>query len=174
MSELNNPGYEIPPELQNQVAITTLDKIYNWGRRSSVWPMMFGLACCAIEMICAATSRFDFARFGMEIMRASHLFCMPYAYEGFGIAILEAMAFGLPAIGCRDGAAGETISHGSNGFLLAADDLAGLAPLVVKELMEKIHSLSVSLGMTVLIVEQNVQASLEMVSTAYLKYCLRC
>ena len=68
----------------------------------------------------------------VEIMRASHLFCMPYAYEGFGIAILEAMAFGLPAIGCRDGAAGETISHGSNGFLLAPDDLAGLAPLVVQ------------------------------------------
>ena len=67
----------------------------------------------------------------VEILAGSHLFCMPYAYEGFGIAILEAMAFGLPAIGCRDGAADETISHGSNGFLLAADDLAGLAPLVV-------------------------------------------
>ncbi len=68
---LNAPGYEIPPEIQSQVSITTLDKIYNWGRRSSVWPMMFGLACCAIEMICAATSRFDFSRFGMEIMRPS-------------------------------------------------------------------------------------------------------
>ena len=69
--ELNNPGYDIPPEMQGQVAITTLDKIYNWGRRSSIWPLMFGLACCAIEMICTATSRFDFARFGMEIMRPS-------------------------------------------------------------------------------------------------------
>ncbi len=69
--DLNNPGYDIPPELMGQVAITTLDKIYNWGRRSSIWPMMFGLACCAIEMICTATSRFDFARFGMEIMRPS-------------------------------------------------------------------------------------------------------
>ena len=69
--ELNNPGYEIPVELKGQVAITTLDKIYNWGRRSSIWPLMFGLACCAIEMICTATSRFDFARFGMEIMRPS-------------------------------------------------------------------------------------------------------
>jgi NADH-quinone oxidoreductase subunit B len=69
--DLNNPGYEIPPEMQGQVTITTLDKIYNWGRRSSIWPMMFGLACCAIEMICTATSRFDFARFGMEIMRLS-------------------------------------------------------------------------------------------------------
>jgi glycosyltransferase involved in cell wall biosynthesis len=66
----------------------------------------------------------------VEIMRASHLFCMPYAYEGFGIALLEAMAFGMPAIGCREGAAAETISHGSNGFLLAPDDLDGLASLV--------------------------------------------
>jgi len=50
MSEApNTPGYEIPPEMQGQVAITTLDKIYNWGRRSSVWPLMMGIACCAIE-----------------------------------------------------------------------------------------------------------------------------
>jgi NADH-quinone oxidoreductase subunit B len=69
--DLNTPGYDIPPEVHGQVTITTLDKIYNWGRRSSVWPMMFGLACCAIEMIVTATSRFDFARFGMEIMRPS-------------------------------------------------------------------------------------------------------
>jgi NADH-quinone oxidoreductase subunit B len=66
---LNSPEYDIPPELQNQVAITTIDKIYNWGRRSSIWPMMFGLACCAIEMICTMASRFDLARFGMEVMR---------------------------------------------------------------------------------------------------------
>ncbi len=72
MSEaLNTQGYDIPPELQGQVAITTLDKIYNWGRRSSIWPMMFGLACCAIEMICTAASRYDLARFVMEVMRPS-------------------------------------------------------------------------------------------------------
>jgi NADH-quinone oxidoreductase subunit B len=69
--DVNTTGYDIPPELQGQVAITTLDKIYNWGRRSSIWPMMFGLACCAIEMICTAASRYDFARFGMEVMRPS-------------------------------------------------------------------------------------------------------
>lgn len=69
--EFSNPGYEIPPEMLGQVSITTLDKIYNWGRRSSIWPMFFGLACCGIEMICTAASRFDFARFGMEIMRPS-------------------------------------------------------------------------------------------------------
>jgi len=70
-NELSTPGYEIPPEIQGQVTITTLDKIYNWGRRASIWPMMFGLACCAIEMICTAASRFDLSRFGMEIMRPS-------------------------------------------------------------------------------------------------------
>ncbi len=70
-NELTSPGYEIPPEAQGTVAITTIDRIYNWGRRASVWPMMFGLACCAIEMICTAASRFDLSRFGMEIMRPS-------------------------------------------------------------------------------------------------------
>lgn len=69
--EMTTTKYDIPPELENQVAITTLDKIYNWGRRSSIWPMMFGLACCAIEMICTAASRYDFSRFGMEVMRPS-------------------------------------------------------------------------------------------------------
>jgi NADH-quinone oxidoreductase subunit B len=67
--ELNSPGYKIPEELENAVNITTLDRLYNWGRRSSVWPMMFGLACCAIEMIAAQASRYDMARFGMEVMR---------------------------------------------------------------------------------------------------------
>lgn len=68
---LSSSDYEIPPELKAQIAITSLDKIYNWGRSASVWPLMFGLACCAIEMICAAASRYDTARFGMEIMRPS-------------------------------------------------------------------------------------------------------
>lgn len=61
----------VPDELKNNVFITSLDKIYNWGRRNSVWPMVFGLACCAIEMICTAASRYDLSRFGMEVFRAS-------------------------------------------------------------------------------------------------------
>jgi NADH-quinone oxidoreductase subunit B len=61
----------VPPELKGIVTLTSLDRIYNWGRRNSVWPMLFGLACCAFEMICTAASRFDFSRFGMEVMRAS-------------------------------------------------------------------------------------------------------
>ncbi|MCC7359715.1 MAG: NADH-quinone oxidoreductase subunit NuoB [Anaerolineales bacterium] len=61
----------VPDEIQPNIFITTLDKIYNWSRRSSCWPMMFGLACCAIEMICTAASRYDLSRFGMEVMRPS-------------------------------------------------------------------------------------------------------
>jgi NADH-quinone oxidoreductase subunit B len=70
-NELSNPDIPVPGELQSSVTITSLDKIYNWGRRSSIWPMVFGLACCAIEMICTAASRFDIARFGMEVFRAT-------------------------------------------------------------------------------------------------------
>lgn len=69
--ELNSPGKNIPPELENAVALTTLDRIYNWSRRNSLWPMTFGLACCAFEMIATAAARFDFSRFGMEVMRPS-------------------------------------------------------------------------------------------------------
>ncbi len=67
--KLSLPEYNIPSEMENVVAVTTLDRLYNWGRRSSVWPLMFGLACCAIEMIAAQASRYDMARFGMEVMR---------------------------------------------------------------------------------------------------------
>lgn len=69
--ELSNNDNPVPEMLQGQIAITSLDKIYNWSRRSSVWPMVFGLACCAIEMIATAASRYDLARFGMEVFRAS-------------------------------------------------------------------------------------------------------
>lgn len=69
--ELNNAGVQIPQDLERQVTITTLDKVYNWSRKNSIWPMMFGLACCAIEMIATAASRYDFSRFGMEVMRPS-------------------------------------------------------------------------------------------------------
>src|SRR5512134_3879889 len=66
---LSLPQYDIPQDIQDAVTITTLDRLYNWGRRSSVWPLMFGLECCAIEMIVAQTARYDLARFGMEVMR---------------------------------------------------------------------------------------------------------
>lgn len=53
------------------VFVTTLEEIYNWGRRNSVWPLQFGLACCAIEMISATMARYDLARFGAEVFRPS-------------------------------------------------------------------------------------------------------
>jgi NADH-quinone oxidoreductase subunit B len=53
------------------ILLTTVEKAVNWSRKSSLWPVTFGLACCAIEMMCTAASRFDLARFGMEIFRAS-------------------------------------------------------------------------------------------------------
>ena len=56
---------------RNGILITTLESIYNWGRSNSVWPLQFGLACCAIEMVATAASRFDIARFGAEVFRAS-------------------------------------------------------------------------------------------------------
>ena len=58
-------------ELSRNIFLTTVDAAYDWGRRGSMWPVMFGLACCAIEMIGAATARYDLARFGMELFRAS-------------------------------------------------------------------------------------------------------
>lgn len=65
----------VPDELADNVLITNiakiLDPIYNWSRRNSLWPLGFGLACCAIEMICTAASRYDLSRFGMEVFRAS-------------------------------------------------------------------------------------------------------
>ncbi len=51
--------------------IRTVDHAYNWGRRYSIWPMGFGLACCAIEMIGASASRYDIARFGSELFRGT-------------------------------------------------------------------------------------------------------
>jgi NADH-quinone oxidoreductase subunit B len=63
---------ELKNELQKQgVVVTTLEELYNWGRKNSLWPLGFGLACCAIEMIAASMSRWDLARFGAEVFRPS-------------------------------------------------------------------------------------------------------
>jgi NADH-quinone oxidoreductase subunit B len=59
-------------ELSKQgIVTTTLEELYNWGRKNSVWPMTFGLACCAIEMIATTMARYDLARFGAEVFRPS-------------------------------------------------------------------------------------------------------
>jgi len=71
LRELHNPDIPVPEEMQNNVAVTHLSQLYNWSRSKSIWPLLFGLACCAIEMIATAASRYDLARFGAEVMRGS-------------------------------------------------------------------------------------------------------
>ena len=58
-------------EFGDSLLLTTLDKAINWARKNSIWPMTFGLACCAIEMMAMIGSRFDIARFGAEVARGS-------------------------------------------------------------------------------------------------------
>lgn len=53
------------------VVTTSLEKMVNWSRTGSMWPLLFGLACCAIEMMSAQASNYDLSRFGMELNRAS-------------------------------------------------------------------------------------------------------
>jgi NADH-quinone oxidoreductase subunit B len=62
---------QAPEELKRNVFLTTVDAVYNWGRVRSMWPMAFGLACCAIEFMAMMAARWDLSRFGMEIVRAS-------------------------------------------------------------------------------------------------------
>jgi NADH-quinone oxidoreductase subunit B len=62
---------EAGQEFGDSLLLTTVDKAINWARKNSIWPMTFGLACCAIEMMAMSASRFDIARFGAEVFRGS-------------------------------------------------------------------------------------------------------
>jgi NADH-quinone oxidoreductase subunit B len=73
---MNNGNLQMNPEprikpAHEGVILTTVEELYNWGRKNSLWPLQFGLACCAIEMIAASMARFDIARFGAEVFRPS-------------------------------------------------------------------------------------------------------
>ncbi len=65
------PVIERPDDLKGNLVVTSIDALVNWGRKSALWPVSFGLACCAFEMMASAMGRFDLARFGMEVFRAS-------------------------------------------------------------------------------------------------------
>ena len=66
---LTNAAYD--SKIEGNIIFTRLDAAINWMRKSSLWPMPMGLACCAIELMATASSRFDIARFGAEVMRFS-------------------------------------------------------------------------------------------------------
>jgi NADH-quinone oxidoreductase subunit B len=65
------PAIEVPEDLKGNLVVSSVDALVNWGRKSALWPVSFGLACCAFEMMATAMGRFDIARFGMEAFRAS-------------------------------------------------------------------------------------------------------
>ncbi len=60
---------------ERNLLVTSVDYVFNWARKSSLWPLTFGLACCAIEMIASSAARFDIARFGSEVFRPSPRQC---------------------------------------------------------------------------------------------------
>src|SRR3982075_3576540 len=73
MPEAHATAYD--SKIEGNVIFTRLDAAFNWVRKNSLWPMPMGLACCAIELMATAASRFDIARFGAEVMRFSPRQC---------------------------------------------------------------------------------------------------
>lgn len=65
------PNFAYDSKVEGNVIVTRADAAINWVRKNSLWPMPLGLACCAIELMATAASRFDIARFGAEVMRFS-------------------------------------------------------------------------------------------------------
>jgi len=71
VTESSQPIAAYDSKIEGNVIITQLDAAINWMRKNSLWPMPMGLACCAIELMATASSRFDISRFGAEVMRFS-------------------------------------------------------------------------------------------------------
>src|SRR5713226_2672387 len=69
--EVIDQSLHVPEDLRGQVMVVPLQGLVNWARKNSMWPVTFGLACCAIEYMAIQNPRFDLSRFGMEINRAS-------------------------------------------------------------------------------------------------------
>ncbi|MGQ0614882.1 MAG: NADH-quinone oxidoreductase subunit B, partial [Planctomycetaceae bacterium] len=65
------PPERFDPEVEQTILLTKAEWLIDWGRKSALWPLGFGLACCAIEMISTAMTRFDISRFGAEVFRAT-------------------------------------------------------------------------------------------------------
>ncbi len=68
---LGRTAEEAEEEARRGILLTTLDKAVNWARKQSMWPVTFGLACCAIEMMATGAGDYDLSRWGMELFRAS-------------------------------------------------------------------------------------------------------
>jgi len=71
MSLLNNLNKGEQEQLEKNVIVSTIDEVYNWAKRNSIWPLSFATACCGIEMISSTMPRFDISRFGSEVFRAT-------------------------------------------------------------------------------------------------------
>jgi NADH-quinone oxidoreductase subunit B len=67
----DNEDLEMLKETEGNVFLTTIDNLVNWGRSNSIWPLTFATSCCGIEMMAAGAPRHDFARFGIEVYRAT-------------------------------------------------------------------------------------------------------
>ena len=68
---LDNESLELFKKTGGSVMLTTIDDVIDWGRSNSIWPLTFATSCCGIEMMATGASRHDFARFGIEVYRAS-------------------------------------------------------------------------------------------------------
>jgi NADH-quinone oxidoreductase subunit B len=67
----DNESLEIFKQSKGNILLTSIDNVINWGRSNSIWPLTFATSCCGIEMMASGASRHDFARFGIEVYRAS-------------------------------------------------------------------------------------------------------